>query len=187
MNEEEQTPTDDQPGAEQGLPDRDTPGREAEDVSRSQAEDVPGAGDGLSQEEVRERLEEQIRKLRIQDLMVESVVSVLNLTARRIAKEDERDLEQARVGIEAIRAWVDLLPEEAATQIRNALSELQVLFANVAEGKQPGAEQGGDPRGTPGSGAEDVPRTDQEERPPPPQPPPRGEPPPRLWTPPGSD
>jgi hypothetical protein len=145
------------------------------------------AEEQLSQEEVRERLEEQIRKLRIQDLMVESVVSVLNLTARRIAKEDERDLEQAQVGIEAIRAWVDLLPEEAATQIRNALSELQMLYANVADGKQPGAEQGGRPRGTPGSGAEDMPRSDGEKQPPPPQPPRRGEPPPRLWTPPGTD
>jgi hypothetical protein len=130
-----------------------------------------------SEEEVRARLEEQIRQLRVQDLMVESVVSVLNLTARRIAKEDERDLEQAGVGIEAIRAWVDLLPEEAAAQIRQALSELQVLYAKAVEGgggegepsagpDQTGPPQGGQPGGAPGSGA--------------------GEPPPRLWTPPGS-
>ena len=122
-----------------------------------------------TQEELRARLEEQLRKLRVQDLMVESVVSVLNLTARRIAKEDERDLEQAKVGIDAIRAWVDLLPEEAAAQIRNALSELQVLYANAAEGK-PAA---GEPQG-----GEEEPQ---------PEPPSGGEPPPRLWTPPGTN
>ena len=144
--------------------------------SHGHAEDVP-----QSEEEVRARLEEQIRKLRVQDLMVESVVSVLNLTARRIAKEDERDLEQARIGIEAIRAWVDLLPDEAAKQIRQALSELQMLYAQAVKGgggdgeepEQPGAAQPAADRGTPEREAGDVPRGGSE-------------PPPRLWTPPGS-
>ena len=166
-----------QTGPEQGGQNPGTPG--------SAAEDGPGGSAGSeqpSQEELRARLEEQLRNLRVQDLIVESVVSVLNLTARRIAKEDERDLEQGRVGIEAIRAWVDLLPKEAADQIRGALSELQLLYANAVE------ESGhptGDP-GTPGSGAQDVPGAGGSEPPQPPrqQPPPRpGEAPPRLWTP----
>ena len=123
-----------------------------------------------SQEEVRARLEEQIRKLRVEDMMVESVVSVLNLTARRIAKEDERDLAQAKVGIDAIRAWLDLLPEDAAGQIRNALSELQVLYAQVAEGAKAEGQQG--------EGEVPQPAAEQPQRGP--------QPPPRLWTPPGS-
>ena len=123
-----------------------------------------------SQEEVRARLEEQIRKLRVEDMMVESVVSVLNLTARRIAKEDERDLAQAKVGIDAIRAWLDLLPEDAAGQIRNALSELQVLNAQVAEGAKAEGQQG--------EGEAPQPAAEQPQRGP--------QPPPRLWTPPGS-
>jgi hypothetical protein len=176
MSEEEQRSG--QTGGEQGGQDPDTPGREAEDVSGSSSEQGGSSDQPQTQEELRARLEEQLRRLRIQDLLVESVVSVLNLTARRIAKEDERDLEQARVGIEAIRAWVDLLPEEAATQIRNALSELQVLYAQAAEGGEAG--EGGGP-GEPGGGgdplagpAEQPPRTS-------------GEPPPRLWTPPSSN
>ena len=59
---------------------------------------------------------------------LQSVVSILNLTARRIAKEDERDLEQARVGIDAVRALVDLLDPEAQNS-RKALSQLQMLYA----------------------------------------------------------
>jgi hypothetical protein len=143
-----------------------------ESSSQEPVEDVPG-----SEEEVRARLEEQIRKLRVQDLMVESVVSVLNLTARRIAKEDERDLEQARVGIDAIRAWVELLPEEAAKQIRQALSELQMLYAQAVEGGGGGGE--GDPPQGPGPAGGTEPQQ-------PPQQPSGSEPPPRLWTPPGS-
>ena len=169
MNEEEQGP--EQTGAEQGGHPGGTPGSGAEDVPQSE-------------EEVRARIEEQIRNLRVQDLMVESVVSVLNLTARRIAKEDERDLDQARVGIDAVRAWVDLLPDEAATQIRNALSELQMLYAQATEEvgageagpdkEQPWAEQSDADRGTPGREADDGPRRG-------------GEPPPRIWTPPGAN
>jgi hypothetical protein len=135
-----------------------------------------------TQEQLRERLEQQLRELRVQDLMVESAVSLLNLTARRIAKEDERDLEQARAGIEAVRAWVDLLPEEAAKQIRNALSELQVLYARTTE--EAGAAEAGA-----GKAEGETPQADRGggEGTPPPKPPRRpGEPPPRLWTPPGS-
>lgn len=90
--------------------------------------------DRPSEEELREQLEEEIRNVRVEDVLLQSLVSVLNLTARRIAKEDERDLEQARVGIDACRALVDLLPEEAAKQVREALSELQMLYAKHAKG-----------------------------------------------------
>ena len=55
------------------------------------------------------QMEEEMRRVRVQDLVAQSVVSILNLSYRRIAKEDERDLEQARVGIEAIRGMVDVL------------------------------------------------------------------------------
>ena len=74
------------------------------------------------EEELRRRLEEELRKLRVEDVLLQSVVSLINLTSRRIAKEDERDLEQAQVGIEAVRALADLLPDEPAAQVRQALS-----------------------------------------------------------------
>ena len=66
-----------------------------------------------SEEELRAQLEEEIRKVRIEDVVLQSVVSILNLAARRIAKEDERDLGQAKVGIDAARALTDLVPEQA--------------------------------------------------------------------------
>jgi hypothetical protein len=147
-----------------------------------EAQASPEGGAEPSQEELRARLEDQIRKLRVQDLLVESTVSVLNLTARRIAKEDERDLEQARVGIDAVRAWVELLPEDAAGQIRNALSELQMLYAQAVEGKPLGETPSGEEAARPEPEAGEAPT-----------PPPAGGPsqggegaPSRLWTPPGS-
>src|SRR5213592_2451180 len=119
--------------------------------------------------EYRARVEEQLRRVRVQDLLLESVAGILNLAARRITKEDERDLEQARIGIDAVRAVVGLLEPEPAKAVRDALSELQVLYAREASG-------GGEPPDEAEEGAPAPPRRDE----PPPR---RGEPPPRLWTP----
>jgi hypothetical protein len=129
-----------------------------------------------TEEEVRRRIEEQLSKVRIQDLLLESVVSVLNLSARRIAKEDERDLEQARIGIEAVRAVVGLLDPEPAAQVQSALSEVQMLYAKQAgEGAGPAPEggqepEGGGPQPPPASSSQGGPK--------------RG--PSKLWTPPGT-
>ena len=101
----------------------------------------------------------------MQDVLLESVVTLVNLTARRIAKEEERDLEQARVGIEAVRSLVELLEPEPQTQVRNALSELQMLYARAA-----GGDEGDTPPDTPSEEAR----------------PARDEGSPGLWTPPGS-
>jgi hypothetical protein len=120
----------------------------------------------LSEEEARAAIEEQLAQVRVQDLLIESVVGILNLTARRIAKPDERDLEQGKLGIDAVRAVIDLLPEEPQKAVRDALAELQMLYAREAhETVEP---EGGAPT--------------QE---PPPETPPRRSPeaPPRLWTP----
>ena len=87
-----------------------------------------------SQEELREQIEEQLRRIRVQDVLLESVAGLLNLAARRITKEDERDLEQARIGIEAARAVVGLLDEGPAGGVRDAIAELQVLYAKEAQG-----------------------------------------------------
>jgi hypothetical protein len=150
-------------------------------MNDEQARESPpeaGAGEGRpsgaqpSEEEMRARIEEQLRKVRVQDLLLESVVSVINLAARRIAKEDERDLEQARVGIEAVRAVVDLLDPEPARQVRGALSEVQMLYAREAGGDGEKAPEGGSPQ-TPPSPEERPAGSTQ-----------RG--PSRLWTPPGT-
>jgi hypothetical protein len=122
-----------------------------------------------SQEELRQRLEEQLRRVRVQDVLLESVASILNLSARRIAKQDEQDLEQARVGIDAVRAVVDLLEPEPREQVRSALSELQMLYAREAGGGG-GAPEGG-PAGEPQGGAAESPPPKRDSG---------------LWTPPGS-
>ncbi len=105
----------------------------------------------------REMLEQQMKEIRVEDLLTQTVASVLNLSARRIVKEDEVDLEQARIGIEAVRAIVDLLPAEVEAAIREPLSQIQLLYAQRSSGQVPGAptddQSGGSGTGGgPGSG-----------------------------------
>lgn len=133
----------------------------------------PEAADGppeLSEAE-REQLEQQMSEVRVEDLLTQTVASVLNLSARRIVKEDEVDLEQARIGIEAVRAIVALLPPEVEAAVREPLSQVQVLYAQRsgtapptdagAPGSTPGTEAPGStpgqapgPGGQPGPGGE---------------------------------
>jgi hypothetical protein len=131
------------------------------------------------QAEMQQQLEEQLRQIRVQDIVAESAVSIINLTARRIGKEDERDLEQARIGIEAVSALAGLVEGELAGQLRAALSEIQMMYAKAAGTPAP-AQGGGDapPAGGPAAAQ---PTQGPGQQPGPQQP--GGDPPPRLWTP----
>lgn len=131
-----------------------------EEQHQEETEGSSEAGQGPSEEELRAQLEEEIRKVRVEDVVLQSAVSILNLSARRIAKDDERDLDQAKVGIDAARALVDLVNPEAQPQLRQAISELQVLYTKHA-GDESAPEQGSSepPKGdsglwTPGGGTD---------------------------------
>jgi len=126
-----------------------------------------------------------MRRVRVQDLVLQSVASLVNLTARRIAKDDERDLEQARIGIDAVRGLVDLLEPEPQQQVREALSELQLLYAQASGGAPEDAPAGEGEAGGPGGGEAPGQRPPQQGQPSPQQ----GQPPSQgpggsgLWTP----
>jgi hypothetical protein len=149
--------------------------------------EAPGDAPGQPSEEEIRRLEEEMRKVRVEDVLLQSVASMINLSARRIAKEDERDLGQAKVGIDAVRAVVDLLEPGPAAQVREALAELQLLYAKHAgegsgpggEGQEPGDQGGGaDTPGSSEAGGEQAESAGEERK--------RAEARARLWTPPGA-
>ncbi len=113
-----------------------------------------------SEEELRAAWEEQLRLLTPADLIVQTVVSLINLAARRLGldpgTEDERDLEQARDAIDGARALVPVLErrEQAATlaPLRDALSGLQLQYAKLAGGAgggEPSSGGGTEPRPAP--------------------------------------
>jgi len=82
-----------------------------------------------SEEELRAALEEQMKRITVQDVLLQTVVTLVNLAGRRLTVEGEKDLEQAKLGIEAVRALLPLCPEDQVGPIKDALSQLQMLFA----------------------------------------------------------
>jgi hypothetical protein len=110
-----------------------------------------------SEEELRAAYEAEIKKIRVEQILLEQVVSIVNLGMRRTGlapgTEDERDIDQLRLAIEAVRALLPLLERSAPTQagqIRDALSQLQLAFVRL--GGSPGA-QGEQPSGAAEPGA----------------------------------
>jgi hypothetical protein len=94
----------------------------------------------------------------VQDVLLQTVVTLVNLGGQRLMGEP-RDLEQAKLAIEGVRALLPLCPEEESKPIKDALSQLQMLFAR--ESQEPKAEAAAKPE---------------------PEPKPES----KIWTPPGS-
>ena len=93
-----------------------------------------------TEEELRAALEEQMRRITVKDVLLQTVVTLVNLSARKLglAEGDEKDLDQARLGIDAVRALLPLLPEEEVAPVRDALSQLQMAYAQAAAPGSPG-------------------------------------------------
>src|SRR3954469_3005421 len=106
------------------------------------------------EEELRAALEEQMRRITVQDVLIQTVVTLINLGGRRLGlagppeQAGGKDLEQARLAIEGARALVPLLPQEADLgPVRDALSQLQMAYAQLAQ-----AGAGGGPEQEAGEG-----------------------------------
>lgn len=93
----------------------------------------------MTEEEMRARLEEELRRITVPDVLLQTIVSLVNLGGQRLGltpdTEDLRDLEQARLAIEGVRALLPVLEDLDAEQmrpVREALSQLQMAYAQLA-------------------------------------------------------
>jgi hypothetical protein len=116
--------------------------------------------DQPTEEELRAAYEAELKKIRVEQILLDHVVSLINLGMRRTGlspgTEDERDLAQVRLSVEAVRALLPLIEQTAPAQaapIRDALSQLQMAFVRLggAAGPGPGPEEAGGGEG-PGGG-----------------------------------
>jgi hypothetical protein len=123
------------------------------------------AGGAPSEEELRAAYEAELKRLRVEHVLIEHVVAMVNIGMRRTGlgpgTEDERDPAQVRLAIESIRALMPLLEQTApqqVAQIRAALSQLQLAFVKIGGaaaaggGEAGGAGGGGGPGGPGGHG-----------------------------------
>jgi hypothetical protein len=98
-----------------------------------------------TEEELRAAYEQQLKQLRVEDVIVQTVVSLINLAGRKAGlapgAEDEADREQLRLAIESVRALLPLVEEQLgpdASAVRDALSQLQMAYARMPEGETAG-------------------------------------------------
>jgi hypothetical protein len=113
-----------------------------------------------TEEELRAAYEAQVKRLRVDHVVLETVVTLANLGMRRTGlapgSEDERDLEQVRMAIDSIRALMPMVEQAAPEQagaIRDAISQLQLAYVRIG-GQEPGSGPGGS---EPGGGGESGP------------------------------
>lgn len=112
-----------------------------------------------TEEELRAAYEAEVKKIRVEHVLLEHVVSLINLGMRRTGlskgTEDERDVEQVRLAIDAIRAMLPLLERTAPQQVkpvRDALSQLQLAFVKVGGTQAQGGAEQEAPGPAPGEG-----------------------------------
>ena len=114
-----------------------------------------------TEDELRAAYEQQLKQIRVEDVIVQTVLSLINLGSLRAGlvpgNESEADPQQLRQAIDAVRA---LLPQVEpvlgpdARQIREAVSRLQMEYARLAGSGAPTAEGAETPAEPPPEGAE---------------------------------
>jgi hypothetical protein len=139
-----------------------------------------------SEEELRAAYEAELSRITSAEVILQTTVSLLNLAGRRLGLAgpdgSERDLEQVRDAIDAVRGLMPVLERRMAKDLgplRDALAQLQMAFARES-GPASGEGAAAPPSGRQGS--EQSESAQQPERPQP------GEPGPaqssgRLWVP----
>jgi hypothetical protein len=112
------------------------------------SEQGPGrAGPSPTDEELAAAYEAQLKQIRVEDVLIQTLVSLLNLGGRKAGlspgTESERDPEQVRQAVEGVRALLPLVEPllgADAGQIRDALSQLQLAYAQITgKGAAPAA------------------------------------------------
>ena len=82
-----------------------------------------------------QELLDALRQLRVADLLVQTCSTVSSLAYHRLA-EESRDLEQARLAIDALRALVPVvagaIPPELARDLEQVTANLQLAYAAAA-------------------------------------------------------
>lgn len=119
------------------------------------------AGRPPTEEEMRAAYEAQMKQIRVEDLVVETIVSLLNLGGRRAGlvpgTEDERDPVQVQLAVDGAKALLPLVEAplgESAAQLRDAIAQLQLAYVQLTGG--PGGGAAGEPA-APGEAGETPP------------------------------
>jgi hypothetical protein len=123
----------------------------------------PAGGESPSEAELRASYEAELSRITSTDMILQAAVSLLNIAAHRLGPPSapegasgattpspppERDMEQVRDGIDAVRALLEILERRIPAEVRplrDALSRLQLAYAREAPSAGAPAPAGADP------------------------------------------
>ena len=80
-----------------------------------------------------DQLVDELRKAKVADLLVHTCSLLGSLAFGKLAPE-ARDLEQARLAIDALKALTPLIPEAQRGDVQALLANLQLAYADAASG-----------------------------------------------------
>ncbi len=90
----------------------------------------------MAEELSTEELLEQIRQLKVSDLLVSTMSTIAQLGYAKLA-EESRDLPQAKVAIDSLRALLPVVAEAVGEEVerdfRQAVANLQLAYADAAQ------------------------------------------------------
>jgi hypothetical protein len=129
-----------------------------------------------NEEELRAAFEEQMKHIRVEDVVLQTIVTLINLGARRLGiagspeEAGEKDPAQAQLAIEGARALLALVDGEQLGPVRDALSQLQMAFVQEVRPEGQPSDDSPQPAGQEGPSEEEE----------------RAKARSKLWTPPGT-
>jgi hypothetical protein len=100
------------------------------------------ADDSGQREATPEELLEAVRKMKVSDLLLSTVATTAQLGYAKL-EEDSRDLEQARLAIDSIKALLPVLEgsveDEVLREFGQLVASLQLAYVKAAEQPEPDA------------------------------------------------
>ncbi len=92
------------------------------------------------QQPTEEQLLDALRQIKVEDVVVQTVATLVNLAGQKLSVEGAKDAAEAQKAIDAARHMLPLVPDEAQAPIQNALDQVQMLYVRETS-EQPATEQ----------------------------------------------
>ena len=94
----------------------------------------------VNEEELARELAEELRRLRIEDVLMQTLITISSIGYRRLGltedTKDNRDLQQAKLAIDTMTALTPILesvvPEELVRDFNQSVASLQLAYAQAA-------------------------------------------------------
>jgi hypothetical protein len=81
----------------------------------------------------------------VDQVLLSTAISLVNLAGIRLTEKDHKDVQQAKQAIDAARELLPLCPQDEIGPIKDALSQLQMLYVKETGSRAHPAEPGASP------------------------------------------